>query len=108
MRQLIGLMRAVARLALPASDQLDYLAGIGVGDLADELAMELDDYGEQVRVDLGLTQQELAKLREIDLVLTELSSTQDENLWRTKALHEDERWERVRRLAREFLYLQGQ
>jgi hypothetical protein len=37
------LYRAVARLALPAEDQLAYLNTIGVGDLADELALDLND-----------------------------------------------------------------
>lgn len=101
-------MRAVARLALPASDQLAYLASIGVGDLADELALDLDDYKASLQADLGLTPGELGRLEAIDGLLVELTEASDESLWRTRGLVEDERWERIRQLAREFLFMQGQ
>ncbi|GAA1717735.1 hypothetical protein ACFTSF_41110 [Kribbella sp. NPDC056951] len=106
-RQLIALLRAVARLALPAADQEAYLAGIGVGDLADELALEVED-APQLGVQLGLTQAELDLLTAIDQLLDQMSGPGNEKLWRGPALHTDERWAQVRQLARQFLFLQGQ
>lgn len=40
---LLPLAASLQRLAAPASEQVEYLAALGVGDLADELALEFDD-----------------------------------------------------------------
>jgi len=105
-RLLIGVLRAVARLALPAADQQAYLPGIGVGDLADELALDLQDAA-GLGAQLGLTQTELDLVTAMDKIFEQMPSD-DEQLWRAPGLSGDPRWEEVRRLAREFLFLQGQ
>jgi hypothetical protein len=104
-RQLTGLVRAVARLALPAQDQLAYLAAIGVSDLADELALDLDD-GVQRLAGLGLTPPEIDLIGALDKLLDLMSDSGDDDLWRASGLRTDERWARVRELARDFLFLQ--
>ena len=40
---LAALAAALRRLASPATEQVEYLAGLGVADLVDELALEFDD-----------------------------------------------------------------
>ncbi|MEU4193717.1 hypothetical protein AB0E69_17595 [Kribbella sp. NPDC026611] len=106
-RQLIQLLRSIARLALPADDQLAYLAGIGVGDLADELALDLDDataLGER----LGFTPAELELVARLEQLLDDLTETRTEQTWRAEGLRTDPRWEQTRLVAREFLFRQGQ
>lgn len=106
-RQLLELARSIARLALPAEDQIAYLAGIGVGDSADELALELDD-ALRIGRKLSFSPTDLAVVTRLLAVLDDLTETRTEETWRATGLRTDPRWERARQVAREFLYLQGQ
>jgi hypothetical protein len=106
-RLFLGLVRAVARLALPAADQATYLARIGVGDLADELALDFDDHVRLVTtfMDHGwLTQTEVASLQTLDRLLDDISGRANAHLWRGDALATRPEWERIRDQARTFLF----
>lgn len=41
--RLLALAESLQRLAAPASEQVEYLSALGVGELTDELALEFDD-----------------------------------------------------------------
>ncbi|MFJ8579660.1 hypothetical protein [Micromonospora sp. NPDC093277] len=109
-RLFLGLVRATARLALPAEVQLDYLRKIGakiggVGNV-DELALEFDHvFGLLAEFEeMGwLTDVEAAVLREIDSRLTRMSDSRSDRVWSCEALHDDPSWSEVRFLAAQFL-----
>jgi hypothetical protein len=64
---------AVARLASSADDQLQYLRGLGSGEQADELALELDDLREVAIAEGLITQRQEALLRSLDEQLDSMS-----------------------------------
>lgn len=109
-RALVRLMRAVAMLAMPAAVQSDYLARIGTPDLADELALELDDAlpsADALRVQGYLTDTEYNMVRALNRKLDSMSGYDREPLWRTSALADDPEWQQIRDMAREFLQSVG-
>jgi hypothetical protein len=77
---------------------------VGYGN--DELALELGDilpaaghmqeWGE-------ISDAEVAAVKPLDRLLTKWSGSANSDFWRREALWTDERWEEVRRLAREAL-----
>lgn len=93
------LRSAVKLLASSADDQLEYLEGLGSSDLADELALELDDVREAVIAEGVLTSQQEALLRSLDDQLESMSGVEQSAMWRAQALRTDERWAEVRRRA---------
>lgn len=94
-----GLRATVVRLAWAADAQIAYLHGIGVGGLADELALEFDDMFavHRARPDsLGPVGYVLAYL---DRALEEMSGEANADLWTDEALRSASEWHEVRALA---------
>jgi hypothetical protein len=90
---------SVQRLASPAEVQVAYIRDeLGVGDMADELALEFDDAFRPVAPLLGEipeTRGLLSALRRVDSALEGL----DDSDWTADALRTSPRWAEVRRLA---------
>jgi hypothetical protein len=88
---------AVARLAIPPTEQLAYLASIGVGGLADELALEFDDAYQPVAPLL----EELEAPEELreDLTSLDQALTSDSLEWSIAAVGESDAWAEIRHLA---------
>lgn len=98
---LASLQDVLARLAAPASVQLDYLREIGLSPSIDELALEFDDIAVLVPelVDDGrLTREQVETVMALDRMLQAMSGIDD--LWNDAALQSDPRWAEVRDLAR--------
>jgi hypothetical protein len=94
------LRAAVTRLASPADAQIAYLHGIGVGGLADELALEFEDLLATHRTTLGPAGQVLT---ELDQVLERMSGEANAHLWTDLALQSAPEWREVRDLAAQAL-----
>lgn len=106
-RALVRLMRAVAMLAMPPAVQADYLTRIGTPELADELALDLDDGVRSVdslRTKGYLTDSEYCLLHQLNRKLDAMSRHQHEPLWRTAALADQPEWQEIRAMAQEFLH----
>jgi hypothetical protein len=89
-------------LAASASEQRDYLASIGINDLADELALELDD----LRGLLGPVAGEstsgrvaIELVNKLDAKLDSMSGHDQAPLWTIEALSTSSDWDQVRSLA---------
>ncbi|MFV0318271.1 MAG: hypothetical protein ACK5O2_15085 [Microthrixaceae bacterium] len=96
------LIKAVARLALPADTQLRYLRELKVLPGIDELALELHDRAVLLRqfVENGwLSSREADFIQALDEALARLSERGPE-LWSETALKESPEWEEVRERAR--------
>jgi hypothetical protein len=93
------LRSAVEHLASSADDQLAYLEGLGSSELADELALELDDVRDAVIAEGVLTGEQEALLRRLDDQLESMSGAEQSAIWRAQALRADEKWTEVRRRA---------
>jgi hypothetical protein len=109
-RLFLALVRAIARLALPASDQIEYLSTIGVGGLADELGLELGDGAQHMSefVSQGwLTSREADLISELVRLLDSISGEEFARFWRDDGLTSPE-WGTIRNVAKQFLFLQGQ
>lgn len=88
------LIDVLARLAAPAPDQIEYLTGLGVADLADELALEFDDlYRARVPHLEDASPEAASACRELDRLLS------DDRLGWTFADLESTEWEGVRATA---------
>lgn len=97
---LVMLRAALARLAAPPSEQLDYLRELGVSPCADELALELDDVVQlvpQLMQEGHLTQEGADAIYAVDRKLAEMSDHQE--LWSEAAVQAHPAWAEVRRLA---------
>lgn len=104
---LLGLARAVARLAMPADDQREYLRAAGVGRLADELALEFDDFVRMVGPleEAGwIGPEQAALVRRIDGLLALMSGDGNAALWELAALEVAPEWGEVRALAKKFVF----
>lgn len=106
-RSLANLMRAVAVLALPASDQIAWLEGLGIGESnANELAIELGDgfllVGQFVER-RWLPVEVVDPLRALDSLLHSMSGPANSDLWETAALETAPAWGDARRLAKSVL-----
>jgi hypothetical protein len=105
-RSLASLIRAVAVLALPAADQVEWVDSLGVGPVADELALELGDGAllAQQFVEAGwLGADNLSPLMAVDLLLKDMSGLENEALWDYPALNSSPRWAAVRKRAKDVL-----
>jgi hypothetical protein len=102
--RLLGrLMGAVERLASPADAQIAHLEslGVGVGDCADELALELDDVAEAAIAVPGLTSPaQAAAVRTLLTRLGEMSGPEKAELWTGDALRSAPEWVDIRDRAR--------
>jgi hypothetical protein len=100
------LIRAVAVLALPAADQMDYLRSIGVPEGVDELALELHDGALLVPQFLAhgwLPQAAAEAIADLDRYLGTMSGSERASEWTTSALHDAKQWENARQMARQVL-----
>ena len=110
-RTLVGFLRALAVLALPAPDQLAWLRSLGLpGEPAvlDELAMEFDDGYRLVPSFIKngwLPESILDPLSELDRLLSGMSGTGNERVWLVDSLDSTQEWEEVRFGARKVLML---
>jgi hypothetical protein len=103
---LANFLRAIARLALPASTQIDYLRAIGAAPSADEMALEFNEGFVLVPqfVDAGwLSASDTEALRELHKILAEMSGSEQAELWTEDALRNASAWENVRTVAQGFL-----
>lgn len=99
---LAELIKAVARLALPADSQLQYLQELEVLPGIDELALELHDRVVLLPqfVENGwLSPGEADAIQDLDEALARLSK-RGPGLWSETALKESSEWEEVRSHAR--------
>lgn len=97
---LLAQLRAASdRLSWPADDQIKYLCELGPGDIADELALELEDVREAVIAEGLLSAQQESLLQALDAQLESMSGTDRGAMWTAECLQSDEAWVEVRRLA---------
>jgi hypothetical protein len=97
------LRSALARLSWSASEQREYLLGLGVG-LADELALEFDDALRPIRhalFNLDLPAGVQASIVAIDRKFEEMSGSRNGSdlLWELDALDQVGQWDELRTLA---------
>lgn len=100
------LVSAVRMLAASAEEQSSYLREIGVGELADELALELNDslWTLPILIQQGVLTEEQAKdVRILDQDLDAMSGLQHKTLWRIEKLATAPEWQRIRDKARSIL-----
>jgi hypothetical protein len=97
-RKLRHFREALTRLTWPAERQRAWLREIGTPDLADELAMEFDDFCEDLGRSLGHGDA-TPVLADLDHLLTRMSGEANAHLWRPEALAAEPDWQRVRELA---------
>jgi hypothetical protein len=105
-RSLANLVRAVAVLALPASDQVSWIESLGVGLVVDELALELGDGALLARqfVDAGwLSLDVLPPLQALNALLEDMSGPENAPLWNVSSLDFSPRWAEARAQANEVL-----
>jgi hypothetical protein len=96
------LMESLARLAAPGSAQVEYLQRLGVGDCADELALELHEWVlllDQLVDDGGVGRECAEEIRAVDRRLDEMSGREHRSLWTRDALQRADFWKEVRQLA---------
>src|SRR2546430_4270385 len=96
------LCQVLARLALPAQAQIDYLRNHGVAPLADELALEFHDLHllvPQLATHRVLTRQQSEVVDAVSRKPEAMSACQDTSLWMEDALRSHLDWVEVRRLA---------
>lgn len=100
-----GLRAAVGRLAWTGDAQVEYLHGIGVGGLADELALEFDALFPTSRSCPDFQGPAGEVLAELDRTLERMSGEANARLWTDQALRSAPEWHQVRALATEALSL---
>jgi hypothetical protein len=95
------LLRVTEILALGADDQLDYLHGLGIEGLVDELALQFDDSFvvlPELRLN-GLVSEDAERaLQKVDEQLVAMGET-GPDVWTEPVLANSEDWRRVRTLA---------
>ena len=105
-RSLANLVRSVAILALPASDQAAWLESLGVGPVVDELALELGDGALLAPqfVDAGwLGAEVLQPLLALNALLKTMSGPDNAALWDISSLGSSPLWADAREQAKEVL-----
>jgi hypothetical protein len=100
------LERALTNLSAPAERQIDYLHGMRMTDIADELALELSDV--VGRVDEAVLHKLLSprtaeSVKAVDQALSRMSGGANAHLWNKEALRSRPEWQAVRQLALEAL-----
>jgi len=93
------LRAAVVRLAWTSDAQIEYLHGIGVGGLADELALEFDDLFAVHRTCPDSLGPAGCVLADLDRTLERMSGEVNAHLWTDQALRSASEWHEVRALA---------
>jgi|JI8StandDraft_1071087.scaffolds.fasta_scaffold57863_5 fermentation-respiration switch protein FrsA (DUF1100 family) len=106
-RSLANLLRSVAILALPASDQTAWVESLGVGPVVDELALELGDgarLADQFVAKGWLGSEALPPLQALDALLEDMSGPNNAHVWDVSALKSSPRWAEARVKAQEVLF----
>ncbi|KJK48095.1 hypothetical protein UK23_18095 [Lentzea aerocolonigenes] len=96
-----GFRDAVHHLAMPASQQVEYLRSIGTAPSADELALEFDDVKHLCPDDPAA----MTLSERIDALLEAMSGPGP--VWHTDSLATSAQWAEVRTLAADLLHLLG-
>jgi hypothetical protein len=98
--------QALAILAASPEEQIVYLQDLGVGDSADELALELHEgvlMLDQLRDNYLVRDEQSEAIVAVDRKLAEMSGTGRAHLWTWGALERSKEWTEVRELASEAL-----
>ena len=93
------LRAAVLRLASAADTQIEYLHGLGMHDLCDELALEFDDLFFVHRASPDSLGGADGALSDLDRALKRMSGEANAHLWTEQALRSAPQWREVRALA---------
>lgn len=98
------LIRSIAILALPCTEQLAWLRSLGLGEprFADELALELGEGALLVRQfeRAGwLSSEARQAVQEVDAYLSALGGVDHEQFWHVRSLEDSADWVHVRALA---------
>ena len=100
------LRRSLQLLASPAQIQLNHFPA-GWVVLTDEMALDFDAWAERISSYWKLSQEQLARLTELDEFLNKMSNSSNSDFWSDEALSSDPRWEEVRLLAQTALVACG-
>ena len=106
-RMVLMLRHALATLAAPAAEQIEYLRGLGPVSV-DELGLELDDISGAALAALKaagrITVDGIASVEALGRELQRMSGSHNARLWTEEALVSASEWIAVRRLAAEALH----
>jgi hypothetical protein len=100
------LRHSLQLLASPAQAQLSHFPA-GWVVLTDELVLDFDAWGARIASYWKLSQEQMARLTELDQFLTKMSDPSQRDFWSDEALSSDPRWEEVRTLAQAALLACG-
>jgi hypothetical protein len=97
---LANLRYTLQLLAAAAPDQLAHFLPPDFAFKADEMALDFENWATSVHTYWTLTEEQTARLTELDACLDNLSGEQNAAFWTDAALISDPRWEQVRALAK--------
>jgi hypothetical protein len=100
------LRHSLQLLASPAQAQLSHFPA-GWVVLTDEMVLDFDAWGERISSYWKLSQEQMARLTELDQFLKKMSDPSQSDFWSDEALSSDPRWEEVRTLAQAALVACG-
>jgi len=87
-------------LASPATRQVEYLIMIGVGDCADEMALNFDDdFKFLICRAARFSKKQIQAIQAVDAQLSKMSGEKRAHLWSFDALRSSAEWAQVRILA---------
>ncbi|MFL5704487.1 MAG: hypothetical protein ACJ8AG_16865 [Ktedonobacteraceae bacterium] len=92
------LRRSLQLLASPTQVQLSHFPA-GWVVLTDEMVLDFDAWVERISSYWKLSQEQMARLTELDQFLNKMSDPSHSDFWSDEALSSDPRWEEVRTLA---------
>ena len=93
-------------LASPVQAQLSHFPA-GWVVLTDEMVLDFDAWVERISSYWNLSQEQMARLTELDQFLKKMSDPSQSDFWSDEALSSDPRWEEVRTLAQAALVACG-
>jgi hypothetical protein len=96
---LANLRYTLQLLAAAAPDQLAHFLPPDFAFKADEMVLDFENWATSVHTYWTLTEEQTARLTELDAYLDNLSGEQNAAFWTDAALVSDPHWERVRALA---------
>jgi hypothetical protein len=100
------LRHSLQLLASPAQAQLSHFPA-GWVVLTDEMVLDFDAWVERISSYWKLSQEQMARLTELDQFLNKMSDPSHSDFLRDEALSSDPRWEEVRTLAQAALIACG-
>ncbi len=96
---LANLRYTLQLLAAAAADQIAHFLPPNFAFKADEMALDFDHFATCVHTYWKLTEEQTARLNELDEHLSNLSDQHNAAIWTDEALVSDPRWEQVRAMA---------